>query len=62
MHVRRGWAGDPFAPACGCRVLECGYVEPRNECDQHGLMAGRTIRGAHAASECPADTESEGKA
>lgn len=60
-HISRGWGRDPFAPECGCTVLACGFVEPRNECDQHGLMSGKTIRGGHAASECPANTNYEGK-
>lgn len=54
MHIIRGWRGDPFAPECGCRLLPCQYVEPKEECEQHGFRSGKTIRGMHLASECPA--------
>lgn len=56
MHIGRNWvAPDPFAPGCGCAVLACGLVSARatGECDQHSVMAERTIRTMHRAEDCP---------
>lgn len=57
-HVGRNWvAPDPFAPDCGCEVLPCGLVDAAKanelECDQHSILASRTIRTSHLLSDCP---------
>lgn len=55
-HFGRNWsAPDPFAPGCGCAVAACGLVSVKGVlvgCDQHGVMAERTIRTSHTESQC----------
>lgn len=54
-HIGRSFGPpDPFAPECGCEVAACGFVVARDDCDQHGPTARRTIRHVHAAELCPA--------
>lgn len=57
VHVGRNWvAPDPFAPECGCAVLPCGLVSlnEANErgCDQHSVLASRTVRISHLSDKC----------
>lgn len=58
VHCSRSWAKDPFAPQCGCALAPCGLVDPRDDCDQHGLNPPRTWRQIHRAEDCPAAKES----
>lgn len=55
-HISRNWTTDPFAPECGCTLLPCGHVSLREacekECDQHSIMAMRTIRNSHPEESC----------
>ena len=63
LHVGRNWvAPDPFAPGCGCKVLPCGRVSladaNAHDCDQHSLLASRTVRTSHPAESCPENCQS----
>ena len=59
QHVSRNWTRDPFAPKCGCTLLECGHVSlaeaVRKRCEQHDPIAARTIRSQHQAGPCDQD-------
>lgn len=59
MHVCRSWSPpDPFAPECGCEVLQCGHVDievaTTARCEQHGINAAKAIRSGHDGARCPA--------
>lgn len=58
-HISRNWDRDPFAPECGCTLLECGHVSltdaMRRRCDQHDPGSARTIRSQHDAGACDQD-------
>ena len=58
-HISRGWGRDGFASACGCELLDCGFVDATEaaskNCGQHSPASGRTIRGSHPARRCDED-------
>lgn len=64
MHVKvvAGRAKDPYAQPspmnsdirCGCKVAECGWVIPEDDCKAHGK--NRTLQRTlytHSLRECP---------
>lgn len=58
-HTGRSWRGHPLEDECPCPQEPCGLIlETKVEnCPQHSWKAGKTIRQAHKASDCPAREE-----
>lgn len=57
FHFGRGWAGHRLEDECPCEQTACGLVDENSlndECIQHPMRRGRTIRQGHPADECPA--------
>lgn len=55
-HIGRSWDGHAIEDECPCPKAPCGLVVQETaseECDQHPLSAGRTIRQGHPAGQCP---------
>lgn len=54
MHIGRSFSGTRLEDDCPCPKASCGLVRsPSDECDQHALLAGKTLRRMHAAENCP---------
>lgn len=56
-HIARGWNSDPFAADCPCGKAPCGFIDAAQidpDCPQHAWTRAKTIRGNHAAKDCPA--------
>lgn len=54
FHVARGWGGDPPWFMDCCPHEPCGLTDPEKwtpGCPNHNMT--KTIRGMHAAEECP---------
>lgn len=59
-HVGRSWTGHELEDACPCPQESCGLVAlpgQNNDCPQHGFTAGKTMRQAHRAEDCPGKKE-----
>lgn len=55
MHMGRTWTGHAIEDACPCVKALCGLVsEDVPECEHHNILAAKTMRQVHLASECPA--------
>lgn len=58
VHFGRSWSEHHLEDACPCEKAPCGLVKGdplvvREDCDQHGVQAARTIRQMHYDYECP---------
>ena len=55
LHVGRSWTGDRLEAECPCPKEACGLVDVSNAngCPEHDPQAGKTIRQAHRADQCP---------
>lgn len=56
-HIGRAWAGHKLENECPCVKEDCGLVNFENideNCPQHAIEAGKTMRQYHSDSDCPA--------
>lgn len=57
QHFGRAWTGHEIEDFCPCPKAACGLVGGDTEtvyCEQHSIMAMRTIRQFHNEFDCPA--------
>lgn len=57
FHFGRAWSGHEIEDACPCPQAPCGLVsshEVRPDCGHHAMVAAKTLRQRHVATECPA--------
>lgn len=53
-HIGRSFSGTRLEDDCPCLKAPCGLVsDPSDECDQHALLAGKTLRQIHSSENCP---------
>jgi hypothetical protein len=53
-HYGRSWKGSAPEDVCPCPQEPCGLVAvPNKDCEQHGMMAAKTIRQNHRGIDCP---------
>lgn len=53
-HMGRSFHGTRLEDDCPCPKEPCGLVgDPVDECEEHPLSAGKTIRQMHSAKQCP---------
>lgn len=55
-HVGRSFSGHPLEDDCPCEKAPCGLVVwgSNEDCPQHGVKMGKTIRQGHFEADCPA--------
>lgn len=55
-HVGRAWTGHALEDECPCPQEPCGLVAQDkivDECPQHAVHAGKTLRQSHSPDNCP---------
>ena len=54
-HMGRSFHDTRLEDECPCPKEACGLVStPVESCEQHNVLAGKTMRQLHSAGDCPA--------